>query len=93
MAQINQSQQRILKVMLCLSGHEIHGMETGEVAKSMDISITNSSRDLSNLEYAGIAEKMNSGRWRLTTKLIEIPVAMYKHLDEVQAKINELRQL
>lgn len=89
----NEGQQRILRVLLALSGHEVNGLAPGEVAKGLGISGANVTRDLANLQLAGLAEEMvGTGRWRLTPKLIQIGVAMQAAVDEADRKLVEMRQ-
>lgn len=85
--------QRVLKVQMLLGGHEINGLAPGEIAKSLNISASDTTRALHNLMYAGIAEKIiDTDRWRLTTRLPQIAVAMLNNLDRSQAKLDEVRQ-
>lgn len=85
--------QRVLKVLLLLGGHELKGLAPGEIAKSLNIPNADTTRALNNLMYAGIAEQIaDSGRWRLTTKVPQIAVAMLNNLDRAERKLSETRQ-
>ncbi len=87
------SQQRILKVMLALAGHEVKGLAPGEIAAGLRVTPSNVTRDLANLRIAGLAEDIDeSGRWRLTPKLSQIGLAMLDRIDKAQRKMDELRQ-
>lgn len=87
------SQQRILKVMLALAGHEVSGLAPGEIAKGLHITPSNVTHDLDNLCIAGLAEEIDeSGRWRLTPKLSQIGLAMLDSADKAQRKIDEVKQ-
>jgi DNA-binding IclR family transcriptional regulator len=89
---VNESQQRVLGVMLALSGREIEGLAPGEIAKGRSISPANVTRDLANLREAGIAEEISgTGRWRLTPKLIQIGVAMMLSVEKAETKLAELK--
>ncbi|NOY61761.1 MAG: hypothetical protein GXP10_01185 [Gammaproteobacteria bacterium] len=89
----NTSQQRILKVLLALGGHEINGLAVGEIAKGINASPPNIVRDLANLDEAGIAEKItDTNRWRLTPRIPQIAMAMLNTLDRTEHKTAEVRQ-
>ena len=90
---INAGQQRVLKVLNALSGHEIEGLSPGEIAKGLSISPANVTRDLANLFESGFAEEIPStGRWRLTPKLVQIGVAMQLEVERAERKLAEVRQ-
>ncbi|MFZ5659168.1 MAG: IclR family transcriptional regulator [Pseudomonadota bacterium] len=89
----NNSQQRILRVLMCLFGHEVSGLAPGELAKLADISPQDATRDLANLRIAGLAEQMpESGRWRLTPRLPQKALAMLNAINRAAAKIEETQQ-
>jgi DNA-binding IclR family transcriptional regulator len=89
---INESQQRVLRVLLALSGQELSGLAPGELAKGLGISPSHVTRDLANLHAAGLAEEIvGLGRWRLTPKLIQIGVAMQLAVEEAERKLEETR--
>jgi DNA-binding IclR family transcriptional regulator len=90
---VNEGQQRVLRVLLALSGHEVDGVAPGELAKGLSISPSLITRDLSNLQLAGLAEEMTgTGRWRFTPKLVQIGVAMQLAVEEAERKLAETRQ-
>lgn len=87
------SQQRILRVLLALGGHEVNGLSPAEIAHGLGISQPNTIRDLENLRIAGIAERIaDSGRWRLSPRIPQIAVAMLSHIDRAQRRVDEVRQ-
>jgi DNA-binding IclR family transcriptional regulator len=96
---INAAQQRVLKILLMLAGHEVNGLLPSELAKAMRTSNSNITRDLANLKEAGIAEQREeTGGWALTTRVAQISVkvltAMNKakeHLDEMQKRYETRR--
>jgi len=53
-----ESQQRVLKVLMGLFGHEILGLAPSQVAQANGISAGNTTRDLWNLEQAGLVERL-----------------------------------
>ena len=69
----NPAQQRLLRVVDLLAGHELHGLAPGEIAKALVIGPSSVTRDLDNLRTAGWAEQTpQGGRWRLTPHVIQI---------------------
>jgi DNA-binding IclR family transcriptional regulator len=89
---VNESQQRVLRVLLALSGYEIVGLAPGELAKGLSISASHVTRDLANLQIAGLAEEIvDTGRWRLAPKLIQIGVAMQLAVEEAEKKLGETK--
>ncbi len=85
-------QQRILKVMQALAGHEFAGMAPKELAAAAGTTQQNITRDLDNLKTAGLAEPMDNGRWRLTPKVIQMAVTFQVHLERVRNRLNEINQ-
>lgn len=89
----SESQQRILKILLTLGGHEINGLSPGEISKSLNIQPAHITRDLANLKIAGIAESIpETGRWRLTPKVPQIAMAMLREIEKREGFISETKQ-
>ncbi len=89
----NTSQQRVLRVLLALSGHEVNGLQPGELARGLKLTPSDITRDLANLHLAGLAEEIvGTGRWRLTPKLVQIGVAMQVAIEEAETKLSDMRQ-
>ena len=89
----NTSQQRIIKVMLRLAGHELTGIAPGEIARALNISPSAVSRDLANLHIAGLAEQLpESSNWRLTPRLSQIGLAMLSSAERARFKVDEIVQ-
>lgn len=84
------SQQRVLNVMFALAGNEISGLAPTAVAKGLNVQPSAITRDLANLVIAGVAEKMESGNYRLTPKIVQIAVAFSDELGKAQSKLNEI---
>lgn len=89
----NRGQQRILDVMVRLSGHEIEGLALKDVSDAARISPSNAKKDLENLKLAGIAEQIpETGRWRLGPKLVQIALAHLRNLERAHTKWKEIQQ-
>ncbi len=90
---LNESQQRVLRVLLAMSGHEVLGLTPGELAKGLELAPSQITRDLANLHIAGLAEEIvDTGRWRLTPKLIQIGIAMQLAVEDAERKLGEITQ-
>jgi len=87
------SQQRILRVLIALAGHEITGLTPGDVARAAEVTPSNATRDLNNLAIAGLAEQIQSdGRWRLGPKLIQIALSHTQGMDRASGRLAEVKQ-
>lgn len=89
---INSAQQRVLRTLTMLCGHELDGLAPGEIAKALRSSPSNTTRDLANLKEAGLAETLDSGRWRVTPKVAQMAFAVAKSLDDARARVDEITQ-
>lgn len=89
---INAAQQRILKMLLRLAGHEIEGIAPSELAAALRTSASNVTRDLANLREAGLAEPMENGRWRLTPRVVQVSLAASTAFTRAQERLDEVRQ-
>jgi len=88
---INAAQQRVLKMLLRLAGHEIEGLAPSELATALRTSASNVTRDLANLHEAGLAEKLPNDRWRLTPRIVQISVAAGSAFAAAQDRLDEAR--
>lgn len=85
----NASQQRLLRLIDLLSGHEVNGLELIGIAKALGQSPSAVTRDLDNLRTAGWAERHPNGRtWRLTPHVIQIS---QRYLTALQAGAAQLQ--
>lgn len=84
-------QQRILRLVLLLAGHEITGLTPGDVAKQQDCSPSMVTRDLDNLRTAGFAEQVpETGRWRLAPQVVQIAVKFQLALGRAEDRLAEV---
>lgn len=85
------AQQRILKVMLCLFGHEIDGLTPGQVAKLANTTPTNATRDLWNLQEAGLVERLPGGdAVRISPQLGRKALAVLHSLDRAKRQLDDI---
>lgn len=89
---ICEPQQRILKLLHVLAGHEVHGLAPSDIAQAQRCSMSVVTRDLANLRSAGMAEQVpDTGRWRLAPLVVQIAVRHSVGLDRAEAKLIEIR--
>lgn len=88
----NESQQRVLKVLDLLFGHEITGLAPGEIAKTVHANASAITRDLANLAEAGMAEEIaSSGRYRITPRLGSRALATLQTFDRAEKQLGDLK--
>lgn len=96
-----EAQQRLLFVQSALYGHEIDGLSLTEIAaawasragKTPASQKNNIFRDLQNLRIAGYAEQLpDSDRWRLSTRPVQGAMAVMRHFQRAQERLDEARQ-
>lgn len=89
---INAAQQRVLKILMLLAGHEVMGLAPGEIAKAVRTSPSNVTRDLANLREAGMAEPLDNGTWRITPRVGQIALRVLNSLGEARRRVDETAQ-
>ena len=86
------SQQRILKTLMCLFGHEIDGLTPSQVAQLAGSSASNATRDLWNLELAGLVERLPNGdKVRISPQLGRKALAVLHTFDRAQRQLDDLK--
>jgi DNA-binding IclR family transcriptional regulator len=87
----NAAQQRILSLVLHLFGDVVNGYAPGALAKALETTPSNVTRDLANLATAGLAEKVPAtGHWRLSSRLPNQAAKVYA---QVAARAREAEAL
>lgn len=88
----NGSQQRILKVVLVMFGHEIEGLAPGQIARLADIKPGEVTRDLDNLMQAGWVEMVPLGStYRLTPMLGQKALAILHSIERAARHLDDTR--
>lgn len=88
----NSSQQRILKVVLAMFGHEIDGLQPGQLAKLAGITASQATRDLDNLMQAGWVELIPQGSaYRITPRIGQKAMEILHTLDRAASRVEETR--
>lgn len=81
----NAAQQRLLRLVDLLAGHELAGLAPSEIARALGCSASDVTRDMDNLRTAGWAEQTPSERWRLSPHVVQMSI---RHA----AALNQARQ-
>ena len=90
---LSEAQQRVLKTLDVLFGHEANGLAPGQVAKLVGTSASNSTRDLANLREAGFAEEITeTGQWRVSPRLGQRALSILNGINQQSRKVEELQQ-
>lgn len=85
------SQQRILKTLMVLFGHEIDGLAPSQVAQLAGSSASNATRDLWNLIEAGLVERLPGGESvRISPQLGRKALAVLHTFDRAQRSLSDL---
>ena len=88
----HEGQQRLLKLITLLAGHEITGLAPAEIARQQACSPSVVTRDIANLQLGGFAEAVpETGRWRLSPQLVQIAVRHMQALDRAEKRLDEVR--
>lgn len=87
---ISEQQQRLLKLVSALAGHEVEGLAPGDIARRQGCHASQVTRDLRNLARLGYAETIAAtGRWRLGPALVQIALAHMTGLDRARRRLEE----
>jgi DNA-binding IclR family transcriptional regulator len=89
---VNDSQQRVLQIVLCLAGNELDGLTPAAIAKAVKSTSNRIHHDLRNLAQAGFAERLRSGNWRLGPKMIQLALDYQSSLVRIDAAAEEIKQ-
>lgn len=88
----NDAQQRLLRLIDRLIGHEVSGINAIDLASMIDASQPTVYRDLKNLEEAGWAEQLPDGRWRICVNAARLLRRINDGIAAALTKVNEARR-
>lgn len=89
---INQAQQRVMRILLVLAGHEGEGVAQSAIARAIKTSDSRVFNDLRNIAEGGFAERLENGNWRLAPKLVQIALAHQNGLARLKSQVEEIQQ-
>ena len=88
----NEAQQRILRLLVVLSGNEVTGLKPSEIAVLNQCAPPMVTRDLANLREAGMAELVpETDRWRLAPAVVQIALKHMTALERAETRLAETR--
>jgi DNA-binding IclR family transcriptional regulator len=88
----NEAQQRLLRLVMLLAGHEITGLAPAEIARQQECMPPMVTRDLANLALAGWAEQVpETGRWRLAPPVVQVAMRHMVALDRAKDRLAEVQ--
>ena len=89
---ISLPQQRVLRTLDALFGHEVQGLSLTQISKLVGTTLPNSTRDLANLREAGYAEQIEgTGNWRITPRIGQRALAILHTLDRETRRLDEIK--
>lgn len=89
----NDAQQRLIKLVLFLFNDVVNGYLPSELAKAVGAAPGTITRDLDNLDTAGIARaKEGTGRWVLTQRLPQQTIKVWSAIDRAEQELQEAKQ-
>ena len=83
---------RVLKVLIALKGHTITGLSNQDLARGLNESPSAITRALQNLIEAGLAVKLDNGRFAHSVQMLQIAQAHAQHVVQLQNRISEVNQ-
>lgn len=89
----NESQQRIMKLMLLMFNDPVQGMSPVQIARELSVTPSMVTRDLANLKEAGIAERDEALQtWRLTALLPQQNLKALTVFERLAKKTEEIKK-
>lgn len=89
---INTSAKGTLDVMFALRGHSLNGLTNTDLSKSLNMIPSTVNRCLNTLIEAGFATKLDTGRYALSVRMLQIAQAHAHEITRAQGRIDELTQ-
>ncbi len=83
------SQQRVLKTLKALFGHEVTGISNQDLAKRLGSTSDRVFKDLKNLEQAGLAEQLPNKNWRIASNLGREAIRIVNNIRAMSARVEE----
>ena len=83
---------RVLRVMGALKGRTLNGLSNSELAKTTGESPATINRCINTLIEEGFAMRLDSGRYCLSVKCLQIAQAHANEMARAQGRIDELNQ-
>ncbi|MCY1391420.1 MarR family protein [compost metagenome] len=91
-SRISEAGLRVLRTLQALRGHSLKGLSNGELATRLQDSKANVNRSVNTLIAAGLAVRLEDGRYALSVGMLQIAQAHAEEMARAQNRINELSQ-
>lgn len=87
-----ESGARILRVLFALKGHSLNGLSNTDLAKALNESPATINRVLNTMIAEGAATKLDTGRYTLGIKVLQVAQSHMNEVARQQARLDELTQ-
>lgn len=88
----NPAQQRVLKIMLALFGHEVDGLSPSQIAKLVDTTASNVTRDIYNMIEVGVVERIShNDNLRISPRVGQKALQLLNQLSLASQRLDEIR--
>ena len=84
------SARRALRVLEILKGQTLYGLSNAEIARALDETPVNITRTLGVLMESGFVQKLDTGRYAHSIKLLQIAQAHANELASAQSRLLEI---
>ncbi|QLB15866.1 IclR family transcriptional regulator [Mannheimia granulomatis] len=88
----NKATRRALNIINVLKGHSINGLSNGEIAERLNDSPVNITRALAILVDEGFAQKLPTGRFTLSVRVLQVAEAYRQEWEKMQLRMTEIDQ-
>jgi DNA-binding IclR family transcriptional regulator len=91
-SRISEAGLRVLNTLKALRGQSLNGLSNSELANRLQDSKANVNRSVNTLIAAGLAVRLDSGRFALSVAMLQIAQAHADEMARAQNRIHELNQ-
>lgn len=84
--------QRVLDVLKILRGHSLDGLSNKDIAAALGCPASAVTRATTDLIEAGLAVKLENGRFAHSVQMLQIAVAHSREIEKANSRISELNQ-
>lgn len=83
------SAEKVLEVLIALTGHSLSGVTNQELAKQLDESPAQITRALQTLVAKGLAQHLDDGTYALGVRFVAIAHAHTQEIDKAQGRLSQ----
>ena len=90
MSDLNNSQQRILKIIEFLFNDVVQGYQPMQIARHISATASSITRDMTNLKAAGwVVQDEDTGCWRIHPRIGQQAVKIYSAIERHRSRVEE----